>query len=274
MPLEWLNSTRISSFYKVFNDMAMKLAISKKVTDSVPKRILIVKDNKRHSMSPVISLVKDDTNDISQAVQLAVQLLREGEVIALPTDTVYGIAADAQNSTAINQLYEIKKRSPFKPLAICVSDPRDVGNWCHLDPNMPKNLLQSLLPGPVTLIFKRKSLLNCDLNPGISCVGVRVPDHPFIRSVASSFGSPIALTSANVSSEMATIATDEFSEMWSSLAAVFDGGCLAGKELKTARLGSTVVDLSNAGCFSIIRPGCALQNTVSILREHGLIENK
>lgn len=131
-------------------------------------------------------------------------------------------------------------------------------------------LLRDLLPGPVTVVFERTEELNPELNPHTRLVGVRVPDHPFIRRLVDLCGEDgaLALTSANRSGQSSTVAVEEFREMWGELGLVCDGGRI-GSELA----GSTVVDLSQAGRYRIIREGSAGPQTRDTLHRHGLIED-
>ncbi|OPJ71802.1 yrdC domain-containing protein, mitochondrial [Patagioenas fasciata monilis] len=126
--------------------------------------------------------------------------------------------------------------------------------------------------GPVTLVLKRSEELNKDLNPFTSLVGVRIPNHPFIRELARACPGPLALTSANISCQASTLTVSEFQELWPQLSLIIDGGPIGDMQSPECRLGSTVVDLSVSGKFTIIRPGCALTSTVEILRQkYGLI---
>lgn len=102
----------------------------------------------------------------------AVAALQRGQVIATPTDTLYGLAADANSSTGIRQIYSIKHRQRVAPLAICIADVADLHRYCHAE-HLPEQLLQQLLPGPVTLILRRKqdAPLCQELNPGLHSIG-------------------------------------------------------------------------------------------------------
>ncbi|TWW80167.1 YrdC domain-containing protein, mitochondrial [Takifugu flavidus] len=190
----------------------------------------------------------DDDND-DKILSWTKKCLKEGHVVALPTDTIYGLACLAQNSEAIRKIYDIKGRNQQKPLAICVGQIQDVYNYCNV--LVQKSLLHDLLPGPVTLVFERSDVLNTDLNPFTSLVGVRIPQHDFMRRLCQMCGEPLALTSANISSHTSTVAVHEFQELWPNLAVVVDGGPVGGQ----SRLGSTVVDLSVRGKYHIIRQG-------------------
>ena len=105
----------------------------------------------------------------------AVSALQRGQVIAVPTDTLYGLAADASSSTGIQRIYSIKHRQAYAPLAICLADVADLHRYCCTE-HLPEQLLQQLLPGPVTLILKRKedAPLCEELNPGLQTIGESV----------------------------------------------------------------------------------------------------
>lgn len=193
----------------------------------------------------------------------AVSVLKQGNVVAVPTDTVYGLACLAQNSEAIQRIYETKGRNGNKPLAICVGAVEDIYKYCKV--TVPDQLLRDLLPGPVTLVLERSDELNKDLNPFTQLVGVRIPDHAFMQVLAQKCEEPLALTSANVSSQASTLTVDEFRDLLPQLALVIDGGPIGDVMSPECRLGSTVINLSTPGQYSIIRPGCALTATVEIL---------
>lgn len=214
------------------------------------------------------SLQQESQTDGSEILTCTMKALKEGGVVAVPTDTIYGLACLAQSSEAIQKTYDIKGRNAQKPLAICVGDIQDIYKYCKVP--VKEALLGDLLPGPVTLVFQRSEVLNAELNPFTSLVGVRIPDHAFMRRLCQMCGEPLALTSANISSHTSTTAVHEFQELWPKLAVVVDGGPIGDQ----SRLGSTVVDLSVNGKYRIIRPGCALSSTVDVLeRRYGLSED-
>lgn len=215
-----------------------------------------------------MKIVKVAENEFCELVSIAVDSLKSGNIIAVPTDTVYGIAGLAQNSEAVNRLYEIKNRDCKKPIAISVADVSDVYKWGQV--TVPQALLSKLLPGPVTVVFNRTTDLNPELNPLTSLVGIRIPDHQFIREVARGCQEPLALTSANVSSAESTLRVEEFENLWPKLDRVFDDGLLG--DTFHSRQGSTVVDLSKTGTYKVIRDGSALKSTVQLLSSYGLIE--
>lgn len=200
-------------------------------------------------------------------VNVAVDVLSRGHVLALPTDTIYGLAGSVQNDSAVAQLYEIKGRDQSKPFSICVSDIDDIKTWADVTP-IPPQLLQSLMPGPYTIVLDRSAALNPSFNPTNTKVGVRIPKHDFVIEIVKRLGLPLALTSANTSGKESTLAAEEFMHLWPKISVVFDGGRIT----STMRTGSTVVDLSNKGKFKIVRPGVNFEELVDKLRSHGLVQ--
>ncbi|PIN17496.1 RNA binding/translational regulation protein of the SUA5 family [Handroanthus impetiginosus] len=199
----------------------------------------------------------------------AIEALRAGKVIAVPTDTLYGFACDACSMEAVHRIYEIKGRKYTRPLAICVGDVQDIQRFAVTD-HLPPGLLESLLPGPVTVVLRRgeSSILEKSLNPGLDSIGVRVPDCNFIRVIARGSRSALALTSANLSGQPSSVDVKDFENLWQHCAYIYDGGVLP-----SGRAGSTVVDLTTLGKYKILRPGSAKEETIAILERHALVED-
>ncbi|KAJ8668351.1 hypothetical protein QAD02_010014 [Eretmocerus hayati] len=206
-----------------------------------------------------------------RTVAVAAELIRNSKVVAVPTDTIYGLAGLAQDKAAIARLYEIKERDPNKPLAICVCDNSDIEKWAHTE-DLPDGLLDALLPGPTTLVLKRKEALNQTLNPGNPNIGVRVPAFEFVRSLAKMVNGPIALTSANKSGKRSTLHPKEFEDLWSELDGVFYDKVSRSNLKNSWRSGSTVVDLTVKGEFTILRRGIGFRKTFPILQKFQLTE--
>ncbi|KAF2321767.1 hypothetical protein GH714_002591 [Hevea brasiliensis] len=213
-----------------------------------PKKMVWSLDNCDVDVENKLGVVRPATELCSEE---AVEALKTGKVIAVPTDTLYGFACDACSLEAINRIYEIKGRKHTSPLAICVGDASDIKQFAVTD-HLPHGLLDSLLPGPVTVVLRRgeSSALEKSLNPGLDSVGVRVPDCNFIRVIARGLGRAVALTSANLSGQPSSVCIKDFEALWEHCAYVYDGGVLP-----SGRAGSTVVDLSRLGKYKILRPG-------------------
>lgn len=231
----------------------------------LPKKMAFSLENGQVSVENKMGLVRPATEAHAEE---AIQALKTGKVIAVPTDTLYGFACDACSLEAVNRIYEIKGRKHTSPLAICVGDVSDINRFAVTD-HLPHGLLDSLLPGPVTVVLRRgeSSYLEKSLNPGLESIGVRVPDSTFIRVIARGLESALALTSANLSGQPSSVSIKDFENLWEQCAYVYDGGVLP-----SGRAGSTVVDLTRLGKFKILRPGSAKEETVAILEKHSLVE--
>lgn len=233
------------------------------------------------TMSTIQKVVKLFYNKSGQVdpdqVNLACSFLNKKGVIALPTDTLYGIAARADDSSALERIYRIKDRDKSKPLAICIPTVEQIEDVADIG-KISKNIFRSLLPGPITVVLKRAQKLNKDLNPNIETIGVRIPDHNFVLAISHIVG-PLALTSANRSGSESSLCVDDFRDIWDDLDCVFDLGPLRSQVIKNQdvsklqRLGSTVVDLSNQEkrIYTIIREGCASNRTINILNRFGYV---
>ncbi|CAH2093475.1 unnamed protein product [Euphydryas editha] len=214
-------------------------------------------------MASIISCTEE------KSYKKAADFLENGYVIAVPTDTIYGLACSANCPEAIKKLYSIKGRDAAKPVAICVTNVADVRKWGEAS-HLCDDLLHSLLPGPVTLVLqKSKYLDNPFLNPLTTKIGIRIPNCEFINNMTKVFDKPVALTSANFSNEPSTLCVKEFEHLYEHLGAVFDGGVLS-QGLEQNRTGSTVIDLSEMGSYNIIRKGISYKRFKKILQHHGL----
>lgn len=217
-------------------------------------------------LGAAVNMYKLGDSNMGECVQLAAQHIQLGNVIAVPTDTIYGLAANAQDREAILKLYKIKGREFTKPLSICVSSVDQIRTYAqveHLVAGDRGTVLGDLLPGPVTVLLDRTERLNADLNPSTSKVGVRIPEHEFVRRLTARLSAPIALTSANKSNEASSTRVDEFSLLWNRVDAVFDGGATGDN-----RSGSTIIDLSQPGKYEIVREGCYLKESLEILSRY------
>ena len=178
----------------------------------------------------------------------AAELLRAGACVALPTETVYGLAADATNPAALAQVFAIKGRPLLDPLIVHVLDQTALAEVAEPDPRLAK--IASLWPGPLTVVLRRKSVVPDLVTAGKDTVAVRIPAHPLFREVLRLAARPLAAPSANpfgyVSPTKAQHVRDSLGERcpW-----IVDGGaCAHGVE-------STILDLSVPGRARLLRPG-------------------
>jgi tRNA threonylcarbamoyl adenosine modification protein (Sua5/YciO/YrdC/YwlC family) len=203
-------------------------------------------------------------------IDRCISILKNDGVLAVPTDTIYGLAALVNSEKAVRRIYDIKGRLFTKPLAISVGYIEDLFTWSK--PTLTKEQLSTgdLLPGPVTLMFERQSLLPSYFNPNINNVAIRIPNCQFMIELAQRLQEPIALTSANISNEPSSVCIDEFKSLWSQVDLVIDGGLLASND----RRGSTIVDLSDQGYYHIQRQGIDCERIICYLKEHCHLKEK
>lgn len=173
-----------------------------------------------------------------QLIDQAVQLLRDGGVVAFPTDTVYGVGADPLQPEAVRRLYRIKGRPDNKPIAILVGSIEDAARVAQNLPATFSRLAHRFWPGGLTLIVEARDLPP-EITAGGSTVGVRMPDHPLMLELLRGFGGPIATTSANRSgAPPATSAEEVNAQLGDRVNLIVDGGDTITK------VASTVLNLS------------------------------
>ncbi len=170
-------------------------------------------------------------------IQEAARRLRLGEIVAIPTDTVYGLAADPRNSEAIRKLYEAKRRDLSKPIPLLLSDVSAIEKVCGSLPRSARRLAERFFPGPLTLVMRLAAPFPPILNAGGETVGVRVPDHETARGLIRRMGGALAVTSANLSGRAPALKVDELDPAFDNLF-ILDGGSTGGFQA------STVVDVS------------------------------
>lgn len=133
---------------------------------------------------------------LGECVLRASGALRRGGVVLYPTDTLYGLGADALSDTAVAKVYAIKDRDTRKPIHCIVSDLEMAAEYAEVN-NLAKRLAEEFLPGPLTLILKKRAGVHFGIARGIDTFGIRIPDNEFCLELAKSFGKPYTTTSAN-----------------------------------------------------------------------------
>jgi L-threonylcarbamoyladenylate synthase len=183
------------------------------------------------------------------AIGEAVATLRAGGLVAFPTETVYGLGADASNPRAVGRIFEIKGRPSNHPVIVHVADAAQVANWAQEVPEAARLLARKFWPGPLTLVLKRAPGVSDAVTGGQDTVAIRVPSHPVAQRLLGTFGGGIAAPSANRHGRVSATTADHVrAEFGASVACVLDGG--------DADVGieSTIVDLSGAAA-ALLRPG-------------------
>ncbi|WIM06933.1 MAG: L-threonylcarbamoyladenylate synthase [Candidatus Nitricoxidivorans perseverans] len=172
-------------------------------------------------------------------IERAVALLRQGELVAFPTETVYGLGADASNSAAVAKIFAAKGRPQDRPLAVLLQDSGQAAHWARDIPEAFWKLARTYWPGPLTIVLKRAPGVSDALTAGLDTIGLRVPNHPLALALLNTFGGAIAATSANRSGDASpTTAQAVHEALGATVRLILDGGlCAIGIE-------STVLDLS------------------------------
>lgn len=135
--------------------------------------------------------------------------LKDGKVILIPTETVYGIACDALNDKAIERIYEIKGREKNKPLPVMIGNIEHVSLVARDIPHMFYKIARNFMPGAITVILKKNPNISDIVTGGLDTVGIRMPDHIFALNMIKYFNSPIVATSANISGNPSPVSYDE-----------------------------------------------------------------
>ena len=182
-------------------------------------------------------------------IKLAGRLLAEGKVVGIPTETVYGLAANALDPAAVSDIFKAKGRPQDNPLIIHVPDASWLEQYCRSVPPAAYQLAERFWPGPLTMILPRRDIVPLQTTGGLETVGVRCPDHPVTLAIIRAAGVPIAAPSGNTSGRPSpTTAAHMIEDMDGKIEGMFDGGpCAVGVE-------STIIDLT---CTPprLLRPG-------------------
>lgn len=194
----------------------------------------------------VLKTIVLEKDQISEAAEL----LKKGEIVAFPTDTVYGIGADARNSEAVAKIFKAKKRPAGRPLSVLIGSFDELYNYTSEVPESAVKLAKKYWPGPLTIILKHNQTFAEIVTAGKETVGLRMPDHPVALALLKQTNLPLSTPSANLSGRPSpTKVTHVLEDLEGAISAVIDGG-----ETATG-IESTVIDLSDAERPLILRPG-------------------
>lgn len=197
-----------------------------------------------------IQITVDKTVDKEKVYSQAVDFLNQGEVVAFPTETVYGLGAVATNEEAVKKIYEAKGRPSDNPLIVHIGTIEEVSNYIEEVPEQAKKLMERFWPGPLTLIMKvKKGVLAESVTAGLDTVGLRMPNHEVALTLLRKLKKPVAAPSANRSGKPSpTKASHVFEDLEGRIPLILDGG--------TTGIGieSTVLDVTMSPPV-ILRPG-------------------
>ncbi len=182
-------------------------------------------------------------------VRRAAEILRAGGLVAFPTETVYGLGADASSEAALRKLYAVKRRPADHPVIVHFASAEDAFGWAREVPEAARKLAARFWPGPLTLILKRAPQAGDFVTGGQDTIGLRVPAHPVAQALLDEFGGPIAAPSANRFGRVSpTCAEHVRRDLGDAVDLVLEGGA------SEVGIESTIVDLSR-GRAVLLRPG-------------------
>ncbi|MFB7600464.1 L-threonylcarbamoyladenylate synthase [Streptomyces sp. NPDC056160] len=185
----------------------------------------------------------------SSDIEKAAGVLRAGGLVAFPTETVYGLGANAEDPAAVARTFQAKGRPPTHPLIVHIGGSQHLDDWVEDVPETARLLAERFWPGPLTLVLRRSRRVPLEATGGLETVAVRVPDHPVAGALLSAFGGGVTAPSANRFGSVSPTTADHVrTELGDAVDFVLDGGsCAVGVE-------STIVDVTG-DTPSVLRPG-------------------
>ena len=205
------------------------------------------------------TLLLDPIRD-NGALRQAGALLRAGEVVGMPTETVYGLAANALDGAAVAKIFLAKGRPQDNPLIVHIADKEQLSTLARMVPESARKLADAFWPGPLTIILPKAACIPDEVSAGLETVGIRLPSHPVARALIREAGVPLAAPSANLSGRPSTTTSGHvMDDLGGRIPAIVEGGpCAVGVE-------STVVSLAG-DVPRLLRPGgVSLEQLESVL---------
>ena len=164
--------------------------------------------------------------DSDEGFAKAIKLLREGEVVALPTETVYGLAADALNPDAVAKIFQAKERPRFDPLIVHLPNRKVLAEIAIVESPIASQLIEKFWPGPLTIVFRKRDVVPDIVTAGLETVAVRMSAHPVFREIVSALDRPLAAPSANRFGRVSpTTCHHVLDELDGRIPLIVDGGC-------------------------------------------------
>ena len=188
---------------------------------------------------------KENVNEV-------IDLLNHDEVVAFPTETVFGLGVKFSHLEALEKIYEIKHRSHSKAISLMIYDPKDIEKYAYVNKNAQK-LIDHFMPGMITLVLKKKSILSDDFTAGYDTIGIRIPDDPFVLKLLKEVG-PMLVTSANISGQETLLNDQEvYKQFKGKIKMIVKGKC-------KNTLASTVIKVDED--VTILRQGCIQEEEI------------
>lgn len=218
-----------------------------------------VKRKEQSDMNTEKIIIEDKAHPEEELLKKPAELLRNGGLVAFPTETVYGLGANALSEEAAKKIYEAKGRPSDNPLIAHIADFDDLPPLVSVIPEAGKKLMKAFWPGPLTLIFQKSGLVPYGTTGGLNTVAVRMPDDPVANALIRLSGVPVAAPSANTSGRPSPTTADHvWQDMNGKIDMIVDGGPVGiGVE-------STIIDVSGEVPM-ILRPGAVTQEMASMV---------
>lgn len=205
------------------------------------------------------NIVKVNPNSINEKIiEKAVSLLSRGEIIAFPTDTVYGVGGDIFSETAIDRIYRLKNRPTNKPINALISSENQLKMIVESIPADARSIIKKFWPGPLTIILKKNTEVSDKVTCSLDTIGVRMPNNRVALEIIKKFEKPLATTSANISGQPSPLTADDvYNNFQESLPIIIDS-----KE-KALGIESTIVTFASSKP-QILRIGAITKEELSL----------
>lgn len=205
--------------------------------------------------------------DCEQDIKKASELIKNGEVVGIPTETVYGLGADASNENAVRKIFAAKGRPADNPLIVHLSDFSEAEKYTSYIPELAYKLANRFCPGPFTIVLPKNDRIPSVTSGGLETVGIRIPSHPVMNNLIKISGKPIAAPSANTSGYPSpTTAKHVIDDMNGKISAIVDGG------QSEYGVESTVITIENNDTIRILRPGYVTREDMLEICENVIID--
>jgi len=194
--------------------------------------------------------LKDHELNNKQAIQEAADLIKSGSIVAFPTETVYGLGADATNEKAVEKIFIAKGRPQDNPLIAHVATPEQLRKLVRHFPAYVEKLIKAFTPGPITFVLQSNGVCAPNVRAGLNTIAIRIPDHPVAQQLLLNCDLPIAAPSANTSGKPSPTTADHVEDdLFGKIAGILDGGQTG------VGMESTVIDCTQDSGPIILRPG-------------------
>ena len=196
-----------------------------------PKGLCYTRPKSAHRCQAITTVLPANKDSLEHAANI----LLDGGVVCIPTDTVYGIAGIATNSIAVSKVFEVKQRAPNTALPIFIEDISSLNDLSEFVPPMAKVLASNFWPGPLTMVLEKSDCIPDVATGGLKTAGFRIPNHQIAVKLCEETGKPITGTSANISGQKAATTANEALHQFkdSSLDLILDGGASTSSQLST-----------------------------------------